>query len=397
MRSVSERLRPAFFQVLRWRYVLLFAWLLVAAGRKPFEGLDWSWLNYGSELLFGGDFSCPPDSPSCAPTPIADGPGGLHTFATEPRLHMGPLSLVAAAIVKTVYPGDGRLGAMLFMCTLGPAVIFVVERAAVRARGLRDAMEEPLLALTTLVSGAAFLFMWADVTWSWGRLDEFLVICAAAAAIWLAVNGNPLLAGIAVGLGIGAKSWGVFLIPLLAALPWRQALRAATVALVVAAAVWLPFVIADFGTIDAARALGVQIIPGSGAHAVGFELGPAPDWLRTVQAALALGLAAFAVMRGRWGAALLLAVGARLALDPSPIGYYAAALVFAALVWDLLGSRRPFPIWGLATFVAFHVVPRVFDDPEVGGVARIAIVAAAITVVLGAPKAWLRPLPAPSA
>ena len=191
---------------------------------------------------------------------------------------------------------------------------------------------------------------------------------------------------------------GVFLLPLLAALPWRQAFRSGGSALAVAAVIWLPFVLADAGTIDAGLATaGVSVYPGSGPHLLGIETWTAaPDWLRPVQTAVALALAALAVVRGRWAAALLLAVGARLALDPAVIPYYTAALIFAALIWDLFSGRRPLPIWGLATVLAFYAVPALISAPRAEGLARVAVVIAAAVIVLGAPKGWYRRLTPPA-
>ena len=283
------------------------------------------------------------------------------------------------------------------MTALGPLVVLLAERAALRARGLRNALDEPRLALVTLLSGAAFLFAWADLTFYWGRLDEVLAICGAAAALWFVVNRNPLLAGAAIGLAIGSKAWGILLLPLLAGLPWRQAFRAGALAVAIAVIVWLPFVVADSGTIDSLRAtVGVGLDPASGAHLLGLDaFEDPPDWLRPVQTLVALSLAALAVLRGRWAAALLLAVGARLALDPAVVTYYTAALILAALIWDLLGGRRPLPIWGLATVFAFYTVPELISAPRAEGIARIAVVVAAAMVVLGAPKGWSRrPTPA---
>ena len=201
MQGPNAAFRTALLAVLRWRYALLCAWLLYWSGRKLVQGSDWPLLNLGVELLFKGR------------DPRYEGPGWLHVFATEPALHMGPLSLVGAAAFRVLYPGTGAVGAAVFMCALGPLVVLLVERATLRARGLRDALDDPLLALVTLVSGAAFLVAWADVAWAFGRLDEVLVICGGAATLWLLVNDNPLLAGAAVGLSIGAKPWGVFLLP----------------------------------------------------------------------------------------------------------------------------------------------------------------------------------------
>ena len=305
---------------------------------------------------------------------------------------MGPVSLFGAAAFNVLFPGNGRVGAVLFMTALGPLVVLLAERAALRARGLRSALDEPWLALVTLLSGAAFLFAWADLTFFWGRLDEVMAICGAAVALWFVVNRNPLLAGAAIGLAIGSKAWGILLLPLLAGLPWRQALRAGTLAVAIAVAVWLPFVIADSGTIDSIRAsVGARVNPASGARLLGLDVyKDPPGWYRPVQTVAALGLAALAVARGRWAAALLVAVGARLALDPALVSYYTAALVFAALVWDLLGKPRPLPIWGPATVFAFYIVPELTSAPRAVGGARIALVAAAALAVLGAPKAWPR-------
>lgn len=383
--SLSRPLPPVLLAILRWRYVFLCAWLLycagLLAGRKGGIGADWAQLNFGVHLLFTGE------------DPRTNGPGGgLHVFATAPTLHMGPLSLVGAAAFTFLFPDSGRVAAALFMIALGPLVLLLVERTAVRARGLRSALDEPRVALVTLLSGAAFLFAWADLGFSWGRLDEVLAISAAAAALWFVVNRNPLLAGTAVGLAIGSKSWGVLVLPLLAGLPWRHALRAAVLAVAIAVTIWLPFVIADSGTIDSIRAtMAVGVDPASGARLLGLDLyQDPPDWYRPVQTVVALGLAALAVARGRWVAALLLAVGARLALDPSVVDYYTAALVFAALAWDLFGGRRPLPIWGLPTVFAFYIVPELISAPRAEAVARLALVSVAAMAVLGAPKTVLR-------
>lgn len=381
---------PLLLGLLRWRFAVLWVWLIYLVGRRPTDqGIDWDWFTYGVGLLFRGEYQ---DVPTFyPPTPDPDGTGGLYTYATEPRLHMGPLSLLAAGALIGLYPGDGLIGAALLMSALGPALVFAAERAAVRVRGLRRALDEPLLMTVTLLSGATFLFFWVDTAWSWGHLDEVLVISAAAGGLWFVGSGIPVGTGVAVGLAIGAKSSGVFLLPLLAGLRRRQALLAGAVAFIVAAASWLPFVVADLATIDAARGdAQIAVQPGSGAHALGLDLGPPPRWLRPLQTAVALGLAAVVVARGRWAAAFFIAVAARLATDPAIYPYLTAGLMFGALVWDLLGSRFPLPIWTLASAAAFHGVPRVFDDPDAHGLARVALAAAASAVALGAPKAWTR-------
>ena len=91
------------------------------------------------------------------------------------------------------------------------------------------------------------------------------------------------------------------------------------------------------------------------------------------------------VWRGRWPGVLLAAVGTRLLLDPGAHRYYAASLVFAALVWDLFGTRRRWPIVTFAT-AALLVLPRVAHLPAApSGILRLVATAGAVLVALVEP------------
>jgi hypothetical protein len=370
------RFSRALTTLLRFRHPLLWLWLgFMLARNGPGRGIDWSAFFYGSQLLFGEH---------------ADGftePGGLHVFANYPWLHMGPVGLLVAAFFRLTF-ADGRFAAMLAMAALGPVLILVVERAAARARGLRDALDEPLLAFVTLVSGAAFLRGWVNASWTYIHLEEGLVIAGTAVTVWCVVTRRATLAGAAVGLSIASKLSGVLLFPLLACFSRRLALRAGAVAVGFAAVAWLPFFVADLGTFDAGKGT-VGNFPASGLHLLGIDSTGTPEWVRPTQVGLGLVLGSLAVWRRRWEGAVLVAVAARLALDPSTSSYYTAGLAFAALVWDLAG-RRPFPLWA-PLIVATHVlVPKLGAGPDVEGAARLAVAAAAILTVLALP--WARPL-----
>ena len=62
------------------------------------------------------------------------------------------------------------------------------------------------------------------------------------------------------------------------------------------------------------------------------------------------GLAAAAVLRGRWLAAPLIGLAARCALDTQAWDYYAVGPVLFALLWDMTQGHR-FPRWAVAALV----------------------------------------------
>lgn len=369
----------------RWRYVLLWGWMALLVvinpgrGTASHRGADWGWFVLGSDLLFGRH----PQG--------ATEPGGLHLYANYPELHTGPLSFVAAAVFRILSPDNGKQLAILALAALGPLIVFSVERAALAARGVRDTRNDPKLPLATLAGGAVFLLAWSELAVYWGHIAEALVLIAAAVVVWCAATrSRPMVAAAAIGLACGVLSSGVLLLPLLARFPRRVALRATAVAVVLAAAVWLPFFVADPGTLDAAHAK-LYNVADSGLRVFGVDSNISPDWLRPVQVLVALTLGGLAVARGRWAAALLVAVGARLALDPAVFSFYTGGLVLGGLVWDLTGRWLPIPVWTFATYAALELVPRIVDDPQLRGLARVVVALAAATAALALPR--LRPRP----
>src|SRR5262249_44647139 len=159
-----------------------------------------------------------------------------------------------AALFGALFPPTGQFACIVVMAVLGPVVVLFVERAAIAVRGLRHPLSQPALPLATLIAGAAFLFVWVDTSWTYAHLDDGLVLVAPAFAVWGVARQRAAITGMMVGLAIAAKLTGVLLVPLLACFPWRRAVGAAAVAFTLAAAAWLPFVVADAGAIAALRA-----------------------------------------------------------------------------------------------------------------------------------------------
>jgi hypothetical protein len=337
----------------RWLLLLLWAAWLVPRGWSALDG-DWHYFAAGGALLFG--------------------PDGLHVFARHPELHMGPLSLVAAWLLQPF--GDrGLAGAEILMWALGPATLFLLERAATAIRGAGD----PLVAVTTLAGGFLFLDAWMEAAGPIGHIDDVLAMTFVALALLAVATERPALAGLAVGLAIAAKPWGIIVLPLCLAFPPRALLRSFGVAVGVGMVAWLPFVAVDRGTIgagsydqlnDAASAL----------RALGVDALATPDWVRPAQVLLALAFGIVAVRIGRWPAVVPVALAGRIALDPAVFTYYAPTLVLGGLACDLLVSRRPLPMWTLVTFVAVAAVPTSVAA-HVRGDLRLA---ACVALILGA-------------
>jgi hypothetical protein len=85
---------------------------------------------------------------------------------------------------------------------------------------------------------------------------------------------------------------------------------------------------------------------------------------------------------------LLLGAGARIALDPGVHGYYTPSIMVGALLWDLLGARRPLPVWTFASFCALNLVPLLTSDDTVRGDIRLYLIVAFSGVILVLPRGY---------
>jgi hypothetical protein len=290
------------------------------------------------------------------------------------------------------------------MSAMGLLALVVIRRIALLVRP--ELATRRGFRFTFLAGGALFMVAWMELAVAYGHLDDSLALLLATAAVLAAVQGRPVLTGLAIGLAADAKPWALIFLPVLllpggmsgwrspdqAARPFRASLRASAIAAGCAAAAiaaaWLPFFIAEPGTV---RALHYTIanMPNSALHALGVSSLQTPHWDRPAQIIAACALGLIAIRRGRWPALLLLGAGARIALDPAVHGYYTASIVVGALLWDLLGSRRPVPIWTALSFCALNLVPLLTASNPVRGDFRLLLVVAFSLVILAGPADWV--------
>jgi hypothetical protein len=335
--------------------VILVAWAAWLFPRywTPRNG-DWHYFTTGASLLFGND--------------------GLHVFARHPELHMGPLSLVATKALSPFGPA-GLTGALVLMWTLGLLTLFLLERAAGAIRGGPD----PLVAFTTLVGGFLFLRSWQEAAGRVAHIDDVLAMTFVAMAAWAVAVRRPALAGLAVGLAVAAKPWGIIALPLCLAFPPRLLVRSLGAALGTILVAWLPFVLTDRGT-TGANAYAQAVDAASALRTLGVDSLETPGWVRPAQVLIAIGLGVLAVRVGRWPAVLPIALAVRIALDPAIYPYYAPTLILGGIACDLLVSRRSVPLWTLVTYVGVIAIPTSVSAGTRGEIR----LAACIALILGA-------------
>ena len=417
----------------RWLYPALGCWsALWFAILARHGGIAWKFFSTGTSLLFGahpaivGGITGGSDAAGPAGLPGPPPPGGLHLYASYPALQIGPFSYLVTAVLRYLGPHSGLVAAELFLQAAGLLIVYLIERIARIARPAlaRPALARPALArpalgqpagrlqrqpagqarafrLTLLAGGAVFIVAWTELAVAFTHLDDGLALLLAVLAVRAAVSplaitraavshpagaaGHPVLAGLCIGLAVDAKPWALVFLPVLLMFSGRRPLvTAALTAAATIAAGWLPFFIADPGTVTATKYL-IRNEPMSALRALGVHQDYTPSWDRTAQALLGCVLGGLAIRRGRWPAVLLLAGGARILLDPAAHSYYTPDVMVGALLWDILGSRRPFPLWTIVSFAALNVVPLVVPSAAVQGAIRLGLVAAFTVAVLALP------------
>ncbi len=381
----------------RWLYLALggwsAVWFVILAHRG---GIDWKFFTTGASLLFGGHpavisgITGGSDAAGPAGLPGLPPPGGLHIFASYPALQMGPLAYLVTGVVRRLGPDNGLVAAELLLQCCGLAIVYLIDQIARTAR--------PALAgygrafpLTVLAGGAVFMVAWSELAAGFAHLDDGMALLLAVLAVRAAMEPTraAVLAGVCAGLAADAKPWALVFLPVLlipaARRPdrsgWTASALAGAAAVIVLAAAWLPFFIADPGTAHAARFL-IRNEPNSALRALGVTANYTPSWDRPGQILLGCALGTLAVWRRRWPAVLLLAGGARILLDPAAHSYYTPDVMVGALLWDLLGTRRPLPVWTLASFAALNLAPLVIGPAAAQGAIRLALIAAFTVVTL---------------
>lgn len=149
--------------------------------------------------------------------------------------------------------------------------------------------------------------------------------------------------------------------------------------------VWAPFLIAEPGTLAAAR-FGVPVAAASGLHFLDVAASATPSWVRPAQFLLGAALAAAAIARQGWASVILPALAVRILLDPAVHAYYTSGIVLGTLVHDLAGSRARVPRLTMLA-VAMLYLPQVAAKflgapPLLLGGLRVGFVLCAVVVVL---------------
>jgi hypothetical protein len=288
----------------------------------PGSGLSWHYTVDGARLLLHGS--------------------GLNLFADVPWLQTGPLSLVLAAALSPLPADVGRGVALVAMAAAGPLLV-----AALAPLVAPEARRRRVFLAAIVLTPA-----WTVLAVRWGHLDDVLALVFAVVALRAVCAGRPVLAGAALGLAVAAKPWAIGFLPLILALPWASLRVAAAVAAAGVALAWLPFVLANRGTLTALHPP-VGLAEASGLHALGARGEWMPAWGRTAQLVLAPVAATVAVLTRGLPGVMLVAVAVRLALDPKNNAYYIGSAALAAVVFDLLGTRWTIPWTTLVTVVLF--------------------------------------------
>ncbi len=285
-------------------WTALAAWLVAWAwARWSPSAISWHYFSDGVHWLFATDH--------------------LHLFARHPELQLGPLTLVLVWPF-TLLPGRGGAVAVQLVGTaLGLVVLYLATRAA----------NGKIPRWRVAVAGALFLPAWTVLSVRWLHPDDVVAVTFIVAALVAVRRERGVLAGVLLGAAVAAKPWALGVEPILLMLPRENALKGLGAAAGVVALAWLPFVLADPGTLGA---LHPPMRPSdtSVLHLFGVTGTHMPMWVRPVQLLGAPLVAYFVVRRGRWMAAPLVAFAVRLLIDPHDIGYYEGAAMAFAVVAD---------------------------------------------------------------
>jgi hypothetical protein len=329
--------------------------------------ISWHWFDLSARLLVGDG----------AP---GEGRGGLHLFESHPELQFGPVAVVVTAVVRLVGGGHAMMLARVLAAALAPVVLWTLEGLARREFPPSDA---PRIRRLSLLAGVLLIPAWDLVAVRTVHIDDAIALTATVAALALARRDRPWWSAALVGLAIGAKPWAVAFLPILLLLR-RHRTAAIILAGVLGSIVWVPFLVAAPGTVEALRDYRLAVAPRSALHLLGFDTVAAPVWLRPVQFVATLAAATAAVVRGRWPGVIFVAMATRILLDPAVHSYHLTGLVVGAVAWDLIWCDRRWPMWTICPVVL--LATRLTAIPYgIAGAVRLALSLVILVAVLAGP------------
>jgi hypothetical protein len=236
--------RPADPWWYRLRWPLLVIWTAVCSAlilRPGRAGIDSATLDRGARLLTGG-------RPQ----------GGLHLYAANPSIQIGPLTLGGVRLVELIAGAHAAIAVAI----LGTALLFPALAVLERSIHLPSGVERRSIAKLVLVGGLFVVPAWLQSTVSYAHPDDVLVAACAAGALAAVARRRPAVLGLMLAVAIAAKPTAVVLAPLVLVFAGPARRSAMTVGAVGLLA-WLPFVVADPRTLLAAQPQ-LLVQPGSG-------------------------------------------------------------------------------------------------------------------------------------
>jgi hypothetical protein len=327
---------PPFPTTRRFKVALL-AWFVLFFVAMAYKGgMSWHFFVQGQAAL--GDVDDPTG-------------GGLHLYAALPVLQIGPIPLLAALVVSTIGPQGALLLAQVFGALAGVVILWVARTIAQETRPDLTAVQ-----IDSRVAFAAVFFtpVWMYLAVGSVHLDDVLTLLFAVLALRMVLLKRAVAAGVLLGLAVDCKPWALPFGCLLFLLLDKRArvVGAAAMGAVIAAA-WAPFFLADPATTNAMH-FTITNTKLSALRVIGVDAARTPSWDRPAQVVLGLILGVLALRRGRWAAVILVAVAARVVLDPGTNIYYSAGLVVGAALWDVIGSPSARPWWTAAVCLGLY-------------------------------------------
>lgn len=274
--------------------------------------------------------------------------GGIHLYASYPKLQSGPLTFITALPVALLPQRASDAVGVVVMYAAGPAIVWLVADAARRTGylTLRRAKVQGLLFWALLAP------LWGQLAITFGHYDDVLALVLVAAAINAMSRSRATTAAVLLGASAGAKPWAIAFLPLALVCADGKRMRHLLEAVGVMTVVWLPFLVTDWHTLRAAT-FKIAISPNS-VMALFHPIGKTPSWVRPVQFVGGAALALLCVARRRWPAVVMVAIALRIGVDPHVYSYYTTGMLVGTGIWDLLGSRWKFPVATAIGFVAIY-------------------------------------------
>jgi hypothetical protein len=291
--------------------------------------------------------------------------------------------VVATAAVRLVGGGEAMMLARLLTAALAPVALWTLEDLA--RRELPPAVL-PRIRRLSLVAGLVLVPAWDLVAVRTVHIDDAIALTTSVAALAMARRDRPWWSATLVGVAVGAKPWALAFLPILLLLR-RHRTEAIVLAGAVGTMVWVPFLMAAPGTVEALRDFRLAVAPRSALHLLGLDTVAAPVWLRPVQFVATLAAAAAAVARGRWQGVIFVAIATRILLDPAVHSYHLTGLVVGAVAWELLWCERRWPMWTLVCPVVLLSTKLAVVPHGIAGIIRLGLsLTVIVTVLAGSPR-----------